>query len=180
MNKTKRKRLLNLDKRSQLKTAFGQRLQQLRSEKHLSSFEFESRSGIDPANLKKYEKGTREPGLIIISIMAKALDVHPWELLELPQDTRTTEAHGLVPFGNEPLAEPETNLAGDPICILRALMAERGLRQRDLTKILGVSRSSVSNILNYRSGLSKKNIRVLAGYFKIDQAKLNRRYDLVK
>jgi HTH-type transcriptional regulator / antitoxin HigA len=62
----------------------------------------------------------------------------------------------------------------DPITLLRALMEERNLKAKDLVELLGVSKGLVSDILNYKKGLSKENIRVLAEYFKISQEALNR------
>jgi len=64
----------------------------------------------------------------------------------------------------------------DPIQLLMSLMNEHKLKSKDLVKILGVSKSLVSSILNYRRGLSKENIRVLAEYFGLSQEALNRNY----
>jgi HTH-type transcriptional regulator / antitoxin HigA len=62
----------------------------------------------------------------------------------------------------------------DPITLLRALMEQRNLKAKDLVELLGVSKGLVSDILNYKKGLSKENIRVLAEYFKVSQEALNR------
>lgn len=73
---------MKLQHRAELLLMFGRRLEHLRLKKGLSPSEFEDRSGIDAGNLAKYELGTREPGLIVIMIMAKALEVHHRELLD--------------------------------------------------------------------------------------------------
>ncbi len=64
----------------------------------------------------------------------------------------------------------------DPIQLLKSIMSEHKLNSKDLVKILGVSKSLVSSILNYRRGLSKENIRVLAEYFSLSQEVFNRGY----
>jgi HTH-type transcriptional regulator/antitoxin HigA len=66
----------------------------------------------------------------------------------------------------------------DPVQILKLLMSENGLKARDLTEILGVSKGLVSDILNYKRGMSKSIIRRLSEYFKIDQEAFNRVYGL--
>lgn len=66
----------------------------------------------------------------------------------------------------------------DPITLLRSLLEERNLKAKDLAEILGVSKGLVSDILNYKRGLSKEVIRVLSGYFKISQDAFNRPYKL--
>jgi|SRR5690606_11420593 len=66
----------------------------------------------------------------------------------------------------------------DPIALLHSLMEGNGLKARDLAEILGVSKGLVSDILNYRKGLSKEVIRNLAEYFKVSQEAFNRTYEL--
>jgi HTH-type transcriptional regulator/antitoxin HigA len=68
--------------------------------------------------------------------------------------------------------------AKNPIEILKLLMIENHLISKDLSKILGVSKGLISDILHYKKGLSKDNIRILAAYFKISQEVLNREYKL--
>lgn len=66
----------------------------------------------------------------------------------------------------------------DPITLLRSLMDEHQLKAKDLVEILGVSKSLVSDILNYKRGLSKDIIRNLSAYFKLSQEAFNRPYEL--
>lgn len=66
----------------------------------------------------------------------------------------------------------------DPVTLLHSLMEERGLKAKDLVEILGVSKGLVSDILNYKKGLSKEIIRTLADYFKVSQEAFNRPYEL--
>ena len=68
--------------------------------------------------------------------------------------------------------------AKNPIEILKLLMIENHLISKDLSKILGVSKGLISDILHYKKGLSKDNIRILAAYFKISQDVLHREYKL--
>lgn len=66
----------------------------------------------------------------------------------------------------------------DPITLLHSLMKERDLKAKDLVEILGVSKGLVSDVLNYKKGLSKDIIRSLAEYFKVSQEAFNRPYTL--
>ena len=66
----------------------------------------------------------------------------------------------------------------DPVQLLHFLMKEHDLKAKDLVGILGVSKGLVSDILNYKKGISKDIIRILAGYFKVSQEAFNRPYKL--
>jgi len=66
----------------------------------------------------------------------------------------------------------------DPVQLLHFLMKEHDLKAKDLVRILGVSKGLVSDILNYKKGISKDIIRKLAGYFKVSQEAFNRPYKL--
>ena len=64
----------------------------------------------------------------------------------------------------------------DPIALIRFLLQQHNMAAQDLVKVLGVSKGLVSDILNYKKGLSKKTIQKLAAHFKMDQAAFNRPY----
>ena len=66
----------------------------------------------------------------------------------------------------------------DPITLLKNLMQEKKITSTELARILNVSKGLVSDILNYKKGLSKEVIRGLADYFKVSHEAFNRRYDL--
>lgn len=66
----------------------------------------------------------------------------------------------------------------DPITLLHSLMEGGNMKAKDLVEILGVSKGLVSDILNYKKGLSKENIRTLAEFFKVSQEAFNRPYKL--
>jgi len=57
-------------------------------------------------------------------------------------------------------------------------MAKHQLKNKDWVGILGVSKGLVSDILNYKKGLSKKIIRTLAKHFSLSQEAFNRPYQL--
>ena len=57
--------------------------------------------------------------------------------------------------------ENNTFNESDPITLLRSFMNEQNLKQQDLVSILGISKGYVSDILNYKKGLSKEVIRKL-------------------
>ncbi|WP_457126703.1 helix-turn-helix domain-containing protein [Mucilaginibacter sp. HD30] len=67
----------------------------------------------------------------------------------------------------------------DPIALLRSFMTEHHLKAQQLVDLLHVSKGYVSDILNYKKGLSKEVIRKLADHFKVRQEAFNRPYDLV-
>ncbi len=66
----------------------------------------------------------------------------------------------------------------DPIQLLKGLMKEHKMKAVDLSNLLNVSDGLVSDILNYKKGLSKETIRVLADRFKLNQKAFNRPYSL--
>lgn len=67
----------------------------------------------------------------------------------------------------------------DPVQLLHSFIKDHALKAKDLVGILGISKGYVSDILNYKKGLSKEVIRKLAGYFKVSQEAFNRPYQLV-
>jgi HTH-type transcriptional regulator / antitoxin HigA len=75
--------------------------------------------------------------------------------------------------------EHNTFTETDPIELLKGLMANRGMKAKDMVKILGISKGIVSEILGYRKGLSKEVIRKLAACFSVSQEAFNRPYKLI-
>jgi len=67
----------------------------------------------------------------------------------------------------------------DPVQLLRSLMDEHSMKAKDLVELLDISKGYVSDILNYKKGLSKDVIRKLADHFKVSQEAFNRPYKLV-
>jgi HTH-type transcriptional regulator / antitoxin HigA len=61
----------------------------------------------------------------------------------------------------------------DPIELIKFLLKEHQLLPKDLALILGLSKGTVSKILNYKKGLSKETIRKLSDYFKLSQEAFN-------
>ena len=66
----------------------------------------------------------------------------------------------------------------DPVELLHSLMNDHHLKAKDLVQILGVSKGLVSDILNYKKGMSKEIIRILSTHFKVSQEAFNREYKL--
>jgi len=75
--------------------------------------------------------------------------------------------------------EHSTLKDSDPIEILKSLMAEKDLKSKDLVELLGLSKGTISKILNYNKGLSKDTIRKLSDHFKVSQETFNRPYRLI-
>lgn len=67
----------------------------------------------------------------------------------------------------------------DPVALLKNLLATHRLKAKDLSALLGVGKGLVSDILNYKRGLSKEVIRKLAAHFGVSQEAFNRPYALV-
>lgn len=76
-------------------------------------------------------------------------------------------------------AEHNTFDEVDPVQLLHSLMQGHNMKAKGLVELLGMSKGYVSDILNYKKGLSKDVIRKLADYFKVSQEAFNRPYKLV-
>ena len=67
----------------------------------------------------------------------------------------------------------------NPVELLKSLMEVNNLKPKDLVEVLGLSKGTISKILNYHKGLSKSTIRTLSDYFKVSQEAFNRPYKLI-
>jgi HTH-type transcriptional regulator/antitoxin HigA len=76
-------------------------------------------------------------------------------------------------------AEHNTFNEVDPVRLLRSLMDDHNMKAKDLVALLDISKGYVSDILNYKKGLSKDVIRKLSGHFKVSHEAFNRPYKLV-
>lgn len=76
----KRARLMDPEARKKLMVRFGNRVKKRRLALGLTPLQFYERSGIDGSNLSKYERGEREPGLVVMVLIAGALG---WEVSKL-------------------------------------------------------------------------------------------------
>ncbi|GGM73845.1 hypothetical protein GCM10010967_01840 [Dyadobacter beijingensis] len=66
----------------------------------------------------------------------------------------------------------------DPVELLKSLMKDHKMKAKDIAGLLNVSKSYVSEILNYKKGMSKEVIRKLATRFAMRQEAFNRPYRL--
>ena len=66
----------------------------------------------------------------------------------------------------------------EPIVLLKSLMKDHKMKAVDLANLLDVSEGLVSDMLNYKKGLSKDTIRILSERFKLNQEAFNRTYEL--
>ena len=66
----------------------------------------------------------------------------------------------------------------DPIALLKYLMDENNLKAKDLADILNISKSHVSEILNYKKRLSKDVAGKLATRFCVSQEAFTKPYEL--
>jgi len=75
-------------------------------------------------------------------------------------------------------AEHNTFTDVNPVELLKSLMKDHKMRSVDVAKLLNVSEGLVSDMLNYKKGLSKDTIRILSEKFKLKQEAFNRPYEL--
>lgn len=66
----------------------------------------------------------------------------------------------------------------DPVELIKSLMEDHKLKQRDIAEIAGVGKSNISEILNYKKTMSREVIRKLADHFKVRQEAFNRPYQI--
>jgi len=74
--------------------------------------------------------------------------------------------------------ENSTFKLSDPITLLRSLMKDHKMKAVDVANLLDVSEGLVSDMLNYKKGLSKDTIRILSERFALNQEAFNRPYAL--
>ncbi len=74
--------------------------------------------------------------------------------------------------------EHSTFELADPIELLKSLMKDHKMKAVDIANLLNVSAGLVSDMLNYKKGLSKDTIRILSERFKLNQDAFNRPYEL--
>ncbi|HVY76652.1 MAG TPA: hypothetical protein VG890_17610 [Puia sp.] len=66
----------------------------------------------------------------------------------------------------------------DPVELLKFLMKEHSMKSVELANLLEVSEGLISDMLNYKKGISKDTIRILSEKFKVSQEAFNRPYQL--
>lgn len=66
----------------------------------------------------------------------------------------------------------------NPVELLRSLLINGNYTQIEFAKAIGISPQLVSDILNYRRGISKDLIIKLSSFFSISQEAFNRTYEL--
>ena len=67
----------------------------------------------------------------------------------------------------------------DPIELLKFLMENQNMERNELMELLDISKGALSQILNYKKGLSKNVIRKLSERFKVSHEAFNRPYKLI-
>ncbi|SEB20294.1 helix-turn-helix domain-containing protein [Pedobacter hartonius] len=95
------------------------------------------------------------------------------------KDIHTEDEIELLTLLIEKYDEEHNSLnAVDPIRLLRSFMDDHQLSATALADLLSVSKGYISDILNYKKGLSKEVIRKLSEHFKVRQDAFNRPYPL--
>lgn len=70
----------------------------------------------------------------------------------------------------------DTSRELDPVEYIVAIMKDHKLKPVDLARLLGISKSLMSDVLNYRRAISKVMVRKLAERFAMQQEAFNRPY----
>ncbi|WP_339793781.1 helix-turn-helix domain-containing protein [uncultured Imperialibacter sp.] len=101
------------------------------------------------------------------------------DLLDSNQDANVSDEIDLLTLLIEKYDEENNSFdEADPVSLLRSFMEEHEIKAKDLVALLGISKGYVSDILNYKKGLSKEVIRKLSTHFKVRQEAFNRPYPL--
>jgi len=100
------------------------------------------------------------------------------EVLLSRDPTNTEEVELLTLLIEHYDATHESFAEMDPVQLIKSFMRDHGLKAKDLVEFLGISKGYVSDILNYKKGLSKEVIRKLSGRFNVSQEAFNRPYKL--
>lgn len=77
---------MNEEERIKINKLFGENLKKIRIEKRLSLLKTDYQSDLNESNISKYENGKRDLRLSTIIALAKALKIHPKELLDFGID----------------------------------------------------------------------------------------------
>ncbi len=67
-----------------------------------------------------------------------------------------------------------------PVEMLKQLMEMHDLIPIELSQNTGIDKTVLSKILNFKKGFSKEVIRILSGYFKVNQEAFNKPYTLTE
>ncbi len=101
-------------------------------------------------------------------------------LLDSNEDKDVRDEIDLLTLLIEKYDETDNTFGGtDPVGLLRSFMEEHQMKSKDLVDLLGISKGYVSDILNYKKGMSKEIIRKLSNQFKVRQEAFNRPYKLI-
>ena len=107
-----------------------------------------------------------------------------WELVQTPESEEKNQdtielLEVLIDKWDE---ENNHHLRGesDPVELLKSAMQDNRMKPIDLANQLDISKSLVSDILNYKKGMSKEIIRKLSKRFGMVQEAFNRPYPLKK
>jgi HTH-type transcriptional regulator / antitoxin HigA len=101
------------------------------------------------------------------------------DLLDSNEDANVSDEIDLLTLLIEKYDEENNTFDdSDPVSLLRSFMEEHEMKSKDLVDLLGISKGYVSDILNYKKGMSKEVIRKLSTHFKVRQEAFNRPYPL--
>jgi len=68
----------------------------------------------------------------------------------------------------------------NPVELLKSILTDAGLSQKELATHLGISKQLISDVLGYRRNISKSLVTKLSKFFKMSEEAFNRQYELKK
>jgi len=68
----------------------------------------------------------------------------------------------------------------NPVELLKSILTDAGMSQKELATQLGVSKQLISDVLGYRRNISKSLVRKLSKFFKMSEKAFSRNYELKK
>ena len=76
--------------------------------------------------------------------------------------------------------QQETSKKLNPVELLKSILTDAGMNQKELAVQLGVSKQLISDVLGYRRNISKPLVKKLAQFFKMNEEAFSREYSLKK
>lgn len=101
----------------------GEKIRRKRLEKKMTQQELAQRSGIDAANIRKYESGKQNPKIETIAKIAAALEVQPSELIATMNLTIPPE----LLFGTIDFRDETEKAIADKVSLLNDLGKQKAL-----------------------------------------------------
>jgi transcriptional regulator with XRE-family HTH domain len=145
---------------------FGLEIKLLREQKKLSAKDLAERVGLSPSQMSRLESGQRRVDAVLLSKIARVLDVHPSHFFQGFDDKK--------PAGGRPAVseEPAAQLASPPQQVGRIIRSERRRRHltaEELARKIGKGKTFVQDLESGRTDLvSGETLQKITKVLKLD------------